>query len=109
MKVSIHTVPSAPPDSVSVSGVTPSSITVQWGMVPCIHRNGDIVGYSVEYVGARLLRTTFVSGRMTTITGLNPSTTYSIKVAAVTGPLTGVYSEEVIQQTNGGDLLYSTT
>ena len=38
-------VPSAPPISVSVSEVTSSSITVQWGPVDCIHRNGDITDY----------------------------------------------------------------
>ena len=43
--------PSASPDFVSIIEVTSSSITVQWEMVPCIHRNGDITGYSVRYTG----------------------------------------------------------
>ena len=38
---------------------------------------------------------------MTTITDLMPSTTYTIQVAAVNGPLIGMYSDEVVQQTNG--------
>ncbi|CAI7989142.1 Protein sidekick [Geodia barretti] len=41
--------PSAGPSSVSVVGVTSSTITVMWGSVPCIHQNGDITGYSVQY------------------------------------------------------------
>ena len=49
MTMCIPPAPSAPPTSVNVSDVTPSSITVQWGPVDCIHRNGDITGYSVQY------------------------------------------------------------
>ena len=46
--MAISLAPSAPPTSVSVSEVTSSSITVQWGPVDCIHRNGDITGYTVR-------------------------------------------------------------
>ena len=90
----ILSAPSAAPDSVSTSAVTSSSITVQWEMVPCIHRNGDITGYSVQYTGGGSTQTVNVSGESTTeatITGLTLSTTYSVQVAAVndagTGPL----------------------
>ena len=41
------------------------------------------------------------SGGMTTITGLSPSTTYSIQVAAETSAGTGVYSLAVDQLTEG--------
>ena len=41
------------------------------------------------------------SGGMTTITGLSPSTTYSIQVAAETSAGTGVYSSAVDQLTEG--------
>ena len=88
--------PSAAPTSVSVSEVTSSSITVQWGEVDCIHRNGDITGYSVRYgVQGSGTQTVSVSGggaTMTTISGLTPSTIYSIEVAAVNNAGTGVYS-----------------
>ena len=89
-----HTAPSAAPDSVSISEVTSSSITIQWEMVPCIHRNGDITGHSVQYTGGGSTQTMSVSGgdvTEVTITGLTASTTYSVQVAAVnvagTGPL----------------------
>ncbi|CAI8013804.1 hypothetical protein GBAR_LOCUS8699, partial [Geodia barretti] len=36
------TVPSAPPSSLDVCVVNSSTITVQWGEVPCIHQNGAI-------------------------------------------------------------------
>ena len=96
--------PSAVPTSVSVSEVTSSSITVQWEAVDCIHRNGDITGYSVRYEvqGSGSTQTVSVSGggaTMTTISGLTSSTTYTIEVAAVNNAGTGVYSPVIIKET----------
>ena len=93
-----HTAPSAAPTSVRESGVTSSTITVQWGAVDCIHHNGDITGYSVRYgvQGSWSTQTRNVSGgdtRQTTIPDLNPSTTYSIEVAALNSAGIGVYSD----------------
>ena len=85
----------------SISIVTSSSITVQWGPVNCIDRNGDNTGYIVQYTGSVSSLTKPVSGgtRMTSITGLMPSTNYSIEVAAVNGPLIGKYSDPRMVQT----------
>ena len=94
--------PSAPPDSVSVSEVTSSSITVQWEFVPCIHRNGDTTGYSLQYTGGGSTQTMSVSGgdvTEATITGLTTSTTYFIRMAAVNDVGTGPYSSTVDQMT----------
>ena len=96
--MTIPTAPSAAPTSVDVSEVTSSSITVQWGAVSCIHRNGDITGYSVQYgvVGSESTQTMHVSGASTTeasITDLVESRTYTIEVAAVNDVGIGVYSE----------------
>ena len=96
--------PSAAPTSVRESGVTSSSITVQWEAVNCIHHNGDITGYSVQYgvQGSGSTQTRDVSGgdtRQTTIPGLNPSTTYSIQVAAVNSAGIGVYSDPITAMT----------
>ena len=98
--------PSAAPTSVSVSEVTSSSITVQWGAVDCIHRNGDITGYSVRYgvQGSGSTQTMRVSGGSVTeatISGLTASTTYSFEVAAVNSAGTGVYSGPIDQLTLG--------
>jgi len=89
--------PSAPPTSVSTSDVTSSSITLQWGAVDCIHRNGDITGYSVQYEvqGSGSTRNISVLGGTATeatISGLQSSTSYSVGVAAVNDAGTGVYS-----------------
>ena len=64
-----------------------STITVQWRAVDCIHRNGNITGYSVRYgvQGNGSTQTVSVSGpsRMSiVISGLTPDTSYTVKVAA---------------------------
>ena len=100
--------PSAPPVSVSTSDVTSSSITVQWGAVDCIHHNGDITDYSVRYGvqgSAEGDRTVVMvsgdsSGGMYEISGLNPSTNYTIGVGAVNSAGTGVYSSPVTVMTS---------
>ena len=98
--------PSTSPTSVSVSEVTSSSITVQWGAVDCIHRNGDITGYTVAYgvQGNGSTQTVNVSGgaaTQTIISELTPSTNYSIEVAAVNSVGTGVYNNLIFHLTRG--------
>ena len=83
---------SAPPTSVRVTEVSISSITVQWGIVDCIHRNGDIIGYSVQYGSETVSVSGDSSGGMYAITSLMPSTYYSIQVAAVNSVGTGPYA-----------------
>ena len=98
--------PSAAPTSVITFSDSSSSITVQWGMVPCIHRNGDIKGYSVQYgvVGSGSTQIRSVSGgdaSQTTIFGLRPARTYSIQVTAVNSAGIGLYSAPTNQLTLG--------
>ena len=98
--------PSASPTFVSVSEVTSSSITVQWGAVDCIHRNGDITGYTVAYgvQGNGNTQTVNISGgeaTQTIISELTPSTNYSIEVAAVNSVGTGVYNNLIFHLTRG--------
>ena len=86
------------------SQFTSSTITVQWGMVPCIQRNGEIVGYSVRYSGGGSTDTRLVAGgaaRQTTISGLTPFTDYTIEVAAVNDAGTGQYSTGMVERTVG--------
>ena len=83
-----------------------STIAVHWGAVDCIHRNGDITGYTVRYGvhGNGSTQTVIVSGggsTQTIISGLTPSTNYSIEVAAVSSVGTGVYSNNIFQLTQG--------
>ena len=104
--LSIPPAPSSAPTSVRVSAVTSSSITVQWGAVDCIHHNGDITSYSVQYgvQGNGSIQTMYVSrGSVTeaTISTLMPSTTYSIQVAAVNSVGIGEYSTSITVKTDG--------
>ena len=100
--ITFPTVPSAAPTSVSASS-TSNSITVQWGAVDCIHRNGDITGYSVRYgvqgsgEGDRTVEIASgdSSGGMYQISGLSSATVYTIEVAAVNNAGTGVYSDPI--------------
>ena len=107
--LSYSVAPSAPP-SVFVTGMTSSTISVQWGKVPCIHHNGDITGYSVQYgtTSSGSTQTMEVTGARrtgTTLWNLMPSTAYFIQVAAVNGAGTGVYSELLVNQTNSSEKL----
>ena len=107
-----HTAPSAAPTSVSVSEVTSSSITVQWGAVPCIHHNGNITGYSVQYgvLGSGSILIISVSGgsvTQVTISNLISSTFYSIQVAAVNSEGTGISSELVFSETSSSSQVSS--
>ena len=98
--------PSAAPSDVSASS-TSTSFTVQWGAVDCIHRNGDITGYSVRYgvQGNGSTQTQNITesdhNETTTISGLTASTNYSIEVAAVNSAGTGVYSSPISVETDG--------
>ena len=92
---------------VNVSSANLSSIDINWGEVPCQHRNGEITGYVVVYrkVLDRGRREregmVMVNGQTATIDNLVPLTEYSVMVAAVNNAGTGVFSEPVIASTKG--------
>ena len=99
----ISPAPSAPPTSVSVPEVTPS---VQWGPVDCIHRNGDITGYTVRVrASGEGERTVSVdeSVRKNTMCGLTPFTEYTVSVAAENSVDIGVYSNMITIRTQGNE------
>ena len=98
--------PSVPPSSVNVSVENSTAISVQWGMVPCIHQNGPITGYSVRYgvMGSGSSQSVNVSGASKTgtmISDLMSSTTYDVQVAAMNDNGTGVYSSNESALTQG--------
>ena len=104
------TAPSGPPSSVRVVFYSPTSVTVKWGSVSCIHQNGEITGYSVRYgeVGSSELSEAMVSGDssggMITISdGLVIKAKYTVEVAAETSAGTGVYSDPQIFETLGSE------
>ena len=90
-------------------GSSSTNITIKWGPVPCADRNGNITSYVVMFRenGKEMFHNeTPTRGDMEfTITGLQPSTEYEIKVAAFTvavGPFT---NESLFASTTGSYML----
>ena len=93
------TVPTGPPSSVSTTA-TFTKITVDWGPLDCIHRNGDITGYLVRVTrNGDVLKNVSASSdiRQVTISELSSSTEYNVSVAAVNINGTGVYSNDIAE------------
>ena len=106
----ISTDATAAPRSVTATVVSSTVISVQWdGLNPCRHVNGLIVLYRVQYteVASGVIQCKDEAGvwnvmnAETSLTGLTPSTSYSIQVAAVNeeGDV-GLYSDPVTGQTS---------
>ncbi|CAI8029808.1 hypothetical protein GBAR_LOCUS16915 [Geodia barretti] len=73
----MQTNPTRGPSSVRSGTVTASSITVHWGEVSCLDRNGEITGYIAQAVRNGMVEGTASVGgdaRQATISGLSPST-----------------------------------
>ena len=91
--------PTSPPSSVRTTA-TFTKITVDWGPVDCIHRNGDITSYLVRVTrNDDVLKNVSASGdiREVTISELSLSTEYNVSVAAVNINGTGVYSDDIAE------------
>ena len=81
--------------------VTANSITIEWDELPCLDRNGVITSYIVEArAGGTLIITVNVndgSAREATVSGLTPSTAYTVSLQAVnsagTGPIRSIAIE----------------
>ena len=87
------TAPTGAPDGVSEVSVTANSITVQWGEVPCMDRNGEITGYTVNAtINGEIIATENVNDGSASVSGLNPSTEYIVTVAAINSAGTGPFS-----------------
>ena len=105
----------AVPLNLSGTAQNTTAISVQWsGLSPCRLVNGLIVKYRVQYralsgglVESKEVAGNWSSGAKVELTGLTPSTYYSIAVAAVnTENVTGVYSDAVLISTLSGKLVH---
>ena len=95
----VSTVPTGPPSSISTTA-TFTTITVQWGPVDCIHRNGDITGYSVRVMrNGNVIKNVSVGGdiRQITISELSSSTECNVSVAAININGIGAYSDDIAE------------
>ena len=93
MLVLLSTAPSSAPGPITLVTVTPNSATVQWGEVPCPQRNGEITDYTVTATNSggteEGTASVDIDARQATISGLTPSTQYTVSVAAVNSAGTG--------------------
>ena len=105
MRTCFFSAPTAPPSNVNVTDVTSSTITVQWGMVPCDDQNGPITGYSVRYgvMGSseREIEEGVGDQRTATISELAAATVYEYEVAGITTADTGAFSDQMTALTQG--------
>ena len=74
-----------------------TSITVMWDRLSCVDRNGEIIGYRIQYGITTLSTTVNITGtsasdRNFTASGLVPLTTYMFRIAAVNSDGVGPYS-----------------
>ena len=93
MACALSPAPSAGPTSVTAGTVTANSITVQWEEVPCLHRNGEITGYTIVARTSgeddRVVNVNDGNARSAIVSELTSETQYTVSVAAVNGAGTG--------------------
>ena len=108
--LSVCTAAAVAPSNVRATAESSTVISVQWdGLTPCRRINGLIVKYRVRYTAQPDGMTQSIdqtaagdwrSGAETSLTGLTPSTRYSIQVAAVNEETDGgLFSDAIITMT----------
>ena len=80
---------------------TTTSITLQWEAVDCINRNGNVTGYSLLIGNMENMLYRDSSDTRVALSGLSPSTTYTIQVAAVNTTGIGSYSSPINTSRDG--------
>lgn len=79
--------PSSPPERITVTAVTPTSITITWQRVPCVDRNTEVTQYVIRVGQTQVADTEGLvrqvhEPRVFTVMELIPQTGYTIGVAA---------------------------
>ena len=89
-------VPSGPPTSVSITGLSATSVTFSISQPAPADRNGEILSYAIliteSVSGDQVIHTTHDAGGEFTLVSLSPYTMYTSTVAATTVNGTGPYS-----------------
>lgn len=101
--------PSAAPDEVIADTIYSDSVQLFWRPPAAFHHNGDIIGYNVTYtaVNSETVDSILSASNWTVIGSLNPFTTYTVTVAAVTSAGRGPYSIAVTFMTDEAGIFLS--
>lgn len=93
--------PSSYPQNLSVVGLTATSNNLAWDPPPLAERNGKIVKYMVLYrdINSQHTNTNSTNKTQMTIQGLQPDTTYDIRVQAFTSKGGGPISPSIQSRT----------
>lgn len=94
-------VPSSYPQNLSVTGLTASSTDLAWSPPPLAERNGRIVGYRVVYrdINSQHNSSNSTAATRMSVQGLQPDTTYDIRVQAFTSKGAGPLSPSIQSRT----------
>ncbi|TNN77481.1 Receptor-type tyrosine-protein phosphatase F [Liparis tanakae] len=94
-------VPSSYPQNLSVVGLTATSTNLAWEPPPLAERNGKIVKYDVVYrdINSQHNNTNSTTETQMTVQGLQPDTTYDIRVQAFTSKGGGPISPSIQSRT----------
>lgn len=104
-------VPSSYPRNLSVVGLTATSTRLSWDPPPLAERNGKIVKYTVVFrnINSQNNDTNSTSETQMTVQGLQPDTTYDIKVQAFTskggGPISPSIQSKTLSPSMTGELM----
>ncbi|XP_031430443.1 protein tyrosine phosphatase receptor type Fa isoform X9 [Clupea harengus] len=93
--------PGSYPQNLSVVGLTTTTTKLAWEPPPLAERNGRIVQYVVVYrdINSQQNRTNSTTNTTLTIQGLQPDTTYDIRVRAFTSKGAGPLSPSIQSRT----------
>ncbi|XP_054871967.1 protein tyrosine phosphatase receptor type Fa isoform X17 [Amphiprion ocellaris] len=94
-------IPSSYPQNLSVVGLTATSTKLAWDPPPLAERNGKIVKYVVVYrdINSHHNNTNITTETQMTVQGLQPDTTYDIRVQAFTSKGGGPISPSIQSRT----------
>ena len=95
------TVPSSPPEKITVIGVNSRTLTVSFSPPLIIDHNGKLTSYVIQYnrVGSGDIKNVSTTKTTVLLSPLDNFVNYSVTVAAVNGNGTGPFSNPVVQAT----------
>ncbi|KAF2350621.1 Fibronectin type III [Trinorchestia longiramus] len=104
--ITLEDIPEAPPQKVTCSALTPTSLQVSWSPPPSALTHGHVTSYTLTYAplddhtGLPASSSTSVQGTSATLSGLHRYTNYSVRAAAATRAGLGAASADIVCATD---------